>query len=874
MISWLPSPNLLLDPEYADQAMVWENATVTFTRPDGTQDVVKGPFKARFPVAGAATRRDIVLIYTPDMKGEWTVNFSWPGDDKYEAVSQVNTFPVVDHHPKRESFAMLSMRPYPAVGIGQELLVNAWITPPPMTARDTYENLTFTIKKPDGTVAYTWQQESETPGVTWFAYYFDQLGNWTITFSWPGDFLNLPCNVTRTIIVQQEPIAYPIADTPLPDEAWTFPINVYNREWRNIAGPWYQQYYNASRGSMNPYTEAPRTAHVLWKAGPVSGVGGYVGSTDKYSGIETTGIYSSSPLNIRTVMAGRGYYTASGMINCINMSTGEKLWSVPGSFNTGALRSRAPVLYQFGPRFVIYDALTGAVTLNVTGMPMTLFDDPYVLTLSGQSLVKWTTAGTSNDFASRVIWNASLAEYYGKYNLNMNWWYVIYDDVFAMRLSKYLGGLAGGTEPYESVIVHKIIAYNMTTGEQIYDADIADPTDPETWWLQQGPCTGSAYGLFYFTITGHPDQVNPPNDAGGYVAFDIKTGQRKWLSEPFNYPWGNFFAYMPMSSGYGYIFCPTYDGVYALNATNGKIAWHYSPGNSGMETPYNSWPFGSTGPVVGGGIVFAPETEHSPTLYYRGNTLKAIDAFTGKEVWDIMGYYVPTAIAYGTLLASETPTGFTYAFAKGPTATTVEVQNDVYAKGSAMLIKGTVTDQSPAQKGTAAVSDASMTAWMEYLHMQQPKPDNATGVSVKLVAIDEAGNEIDIGTTTSDANGLYKMMWTPPEEGAYTIVATFEGSEAYYRSQASTVVGVGPAQAGASPQPTTSPTSPTTSPATSPTAPTTSPTSPTTSPAPASPTPAPQPGSDMTLATYAAIAAAAIIAAVVAAALLLKRRAK
>lgn len=121
MISWLPSPNLLLDPEYADQAMVWENATVTFTRPDGTQDVVKGPFKARFPVAGAATRRDIVLIYTPDMKGEWTVNFSWPGDDKYEAVSQVNTFPVVDHHPKRESFAMLSMRPYPAVGIGQEL---------------------------------------------------------------------------------------------------------------------------------------------------------------------------------------------------------------------------------------------------------------------------------------------------------------------------------------------------------------------------------------------------------------------------------------------------------------------------------------------------------------------------------------------------------------------------------------------------------------------------------------------------------------------------------------------------------------------------------------------------------------------------------
>lgn len=865
MISWMPSPNPLFDPEYGDQAMVWDNATVTFTRPDGTTDVVNGPFKARFPVDGAATRRDIVLVYTPDMQGTWTVDFTWPGDDKYEAVSQVNTFPVVEHHPKRESFAMLSLRPYPAIGLGQELLVNAWVTPPPMTARDTYEDLTFTVRKPDGTVAYTWSQESETPGVTWFSYYFDELGNWTITFSWPGDFLNEPCTITRSIMVQEDPIPYPVADTPLPTESWTFPINVYNREWRNIAGPWYQQYYNASRGSMNPYTEAPKTAHILWKADPASGIGGYVGSSDQHSGITTDGVYRSSPLNIRTVMVGRGYYTAGGMINCVNMSTGEQLWSVPGSFNTGAIRSRAPVLYQFGPRFVVYDAITGAVTLNVTGLPMTLFDDPYVLTLSGQSLVKWTTAGSTNDVASRVIWNASLAEYYNKYNLNMNWWYVIHEDIFAMRLCKYLAGLAGGTEPYESVIVHKIIAYNMTTGEQIYDVDVADPSDPDTWWLQQGPCTGATDGLFYFTITGHPDHVDPPNTAGGYIAFDIATGELEWLSEPFDYPWGNFFAYMPMSSGYGYIFCLTYDGIYALNVTTGKIEWHYSTGNSGMETPYNSWPFGSTGPVVGGGIIFAPNTEHSPTLYYRGTKMHAVDAYTGEKVWDIMGYYVPTALAYGTLLASETPTGMTYAFAKGETATTIEVQNDVYAKGSSMLIKGTVTDQSPAQKGTAAVSDESMTAWMEYLHMQQPKPTDATGVAVKLIAIDQAGEQIDIGTTTSGADGLYKMMWTPAEEGAYTIVAIFEGSESYYGSQASTAVGVGSAVS------TTDPAvSPTPTQSSSPTESVT----PTQSPTTSSPTPLPEPQATAVTELYIAIAAAIVIAVVVAAAILLKRRTK
>jgi hypothetical protein len=740
LFSWEPSPNILFNAPYTDQNSVWPDATVTFTRPDGTTDVVNGPFKARFIVPGDATRRDIVVVYAPDMQGNWTVTFNWPGDDNYDAVSKVDTFTVGVHYPKRETFAMLSLRPYPAIGIGQDLLVNAWITPPPITSRDSYENLTFTVKKPDGTVAYTWKQESELPGVTWFSYRFDELGNWTIDFTWQGDFISLPCNVTRTITVQQDPIPYPVEDTPLPTEAWSFPINVYNREWRNIAGPWYQQYYNASRGSYNPYTEAPQTAHIQWLSPPVTGEGGYVGATDQYKGIETTGIYTSSAMNIRTIMAGRGYYTASNVIYCVNISTGQLLWSVPGSFSVGATRSRAPVLYYFGSNvFQIYDALTGAMTLNVTGMSMTLYDDPYVLTLSNDRLIKWTTAGTSNNFTSRILWNSSLAPYYGVYNLNMNWWYVIENGVFAMRLSKYLAGLAGGTQPYSSAIVHKIIGFNMTTGEQIYDQDIADPADPDTWYLQQGPCTGSAYGKFYFTITGNPEQMDPPNGAGGYIAFDIATGEFSWLSEPFNYPWGDFFAYMPMGSGYGYIYSLGYDGVYALNANNGTIAWHYTPGNSQMETPYSSWPFGSVGPVIGGGIIFAPETEHSPTLYYRGNALKAINAYNGSEVWDIMGYYTPTSLAYGTLMATETPSGYTYAFAKGETATTVAVQNDVYTKGNSILIKGTVTDQSPAQRGSPAIADASMTACMEYLHMQQPKPTNATGVKVTLTAIDSDG---------------------------------------------------------------------------------------------------------------------------------------
>ena len=110
-----------------------------------------------------------------------------------------------------------------------------------------------------------------------------------------------------------------------------------------------------------------------------------------------------------------------------------------------------------------------------------------------------------------------------------------------------------------------------------------------------------------------------------------------------------------------------------------------------------------------------------------------------------------------------------------------------------MLIQGTVTDQSPGQTclgipaaGTPAISDASMSDWMAYLYMQQPKPTNATGVPVTLSVFDPNNNTYAIGTTTSDVNGHFGLMWTPPVPGYYTITATFAGSNSYYGSTAET----------------------------------------------------------------------------------------
>jgi len=140
-------------------------------------------------------------------------------------------------------------------------------------------------------------------------------------------------------------------------------------------------------------------------------------------------------------------------------------------------------------------------------------------------------------------------------------------------------------------------------------------------------------------------------------------------------------------------------------------------------------------------------------------------------------------------------------------ATTVTAPDLVIAKGQGIVIKGTVLDLSPAQPGTACVSDDSMTTQMEYLHMQLPIGGiwgNATmtGVPVQLTAIDPNGNYVNIGTAISDAySGTYAFTWTPELEGDYKIIASFEGSESYGSSSSSTGISVG--AAAATPEPTT-----------------------------------------------------------------------
>jgi len=171
----------------------------------------------------------------------------------------------------------------------------------------------------------------------------------------------------------------------------------------------------------------------------------------------------------------------------------------------------------------------------------------------------------------------------------------------------------------------------------------------------------------------------------------------------------------------------------------------------------------------------------------------------------------PGAIADGFLVTWNSFDKQIYTFGKGQTATTASIQNDIITNGNDVLIKGKVTDQSPGTQqstqkanfpdGVPAVSDTSMTDWMEYIYMQQPKPSNTTGVPVTLSVIDANGNYREIGTTTTNDDGFYSFQWTPDISGKYTVYASFGGSESYWPSHTVTAFSV----KDAAPTPTPSP---------------------------------------------------------------------
>jgi hypothetical protein len=405
------------------------------------------------------------------------------------------------------------------------------------------------------------------------------------------------------------------------------------------------------------------------------------------------------------------------------------------------------------------------------------------------------------------------------------------------------------------------VAYSDITGQQLWAKNITSYTAYSAG-VNVGPIIDGVFTWF-------------EEETMETMGFSALTGDLLWTTQPKSNAWG-VYSQSYLGAGppnptvaYGKIYSSGYDGIYCYDQATGNLDWIFSV-PSGFETPYGNYPFYG-GVTVADNKVFATTNDHSPdSPMWRGGAMYVLDAFTGKMLWNVSGWYAASAVADGYVVAYNNYDSQIYCYGKGQTATTVSAPALAVSYGQPVLIQGTITDQSPGQtcldipmKGTPAVSDDSMTTWMEYLYMQKPMPTDATGVPVHLTAIDPNGNTQEIGTATSNLLGNYAITWTPPVSGLYIVTATFEGSHAYYSSKAGTAFVV------SEPSTVAPVVTPTAAPPTSAAIPTPTPVQ---SVLP-SPSEAPQPPtSAMPTTTYIAIGATVVIIVAAAAVLLLHRR--
>jgi hypothetical protein len=433
---------------------------------------------------------------------------------------------------------------------------------------------------------------------------------------------------------------------------------------------------------------------------------------------------------------------------------------------------------------------------------------------AGTSAWQWRPSGGAFDFGAGV---KPLGYYVHDgntgFSLNVSIASTVGTTIRAIREGEYIILGNQGSNDGTTVVKGQLQTFSLEEGKEGQKIDDVEFVPPST------------AGNVSVSLTGvYPDDGVICFEASKTLkrwGYSLDTGEMLWESDP--EPQMNYYS---MYDNYykGMLLSPSWGGVIlAYNITTGDIIWNYTATNVGFESPYGNYPINIF--AICDDKIYTLTGEHSISQpMYRGPNLRCINATTGEEIWKILGFSANggaslggqyAQMADGHVLALNFFDNEIYCFGKGPSATTVTASPKVSVHGTSVIIEGTVTDQTPtgrrntngnfdfSLKGTPAISDEDMGAWMEYMFMQQGRPENAKGVEVILETIDPNGNFYEIGNATSDINGNFAYMFTPEVPGEYQILAKFEGSKAYGPSYASTYLGVDEA-----PQATPTPTPP------------------------------------------------------------------
>ncbi|MGD6808876.1 MAG: PQQ-binding-like beta-propeller repeat protein [Candidatus Bathyarchaeia archaeon] len=676
--------------------------------------------------------------------------------------------------------------------------------------------------------------QTESLGAIFFYYEPDMAGNWSVTFTMPdqnltdvsGTVLMKGCNSnTAYFTVQTEPVlagllnGYPWAELPNSNTFWNYPINLNNREWNQISGDWLGSSSTGATVSnptcrlWQPYGSGPNTAHIVWDQSIRMGglVGGDYGSISY--GAQGDAINS-------VIMNGKVYVNLPGAnkFECVDLTTGQVLYTAAGSISYGlhlpgnaytqssysetgnvVLQSsygNTPTANLFGTSgttWNYYDAYTGTLTRSIAnasigfnpsnGMTAIYYlvdGTPLAYAITGaapnQNLVRWNMSKVaSNNWPTGIEWQVPLpASMISQLNQTGA------RGSSSTGLNVY-GVASDGSTLLVRAAPNQYYGYSTTDGTSLWNLTLNYPA------MQNEEI--SLYPTNAFIV------FDPT--AMTFKCYSMLNGNLLWESDTFSdSTWATTWTvYLTETSDNNNFYAMFPDGtVRAYSLADGNEVWRSTAIDS-TEYPNNVVPYVDNMVMVGGNIYICA----GYSSFYRINPVSrfgmvvCVNATTGDITWTLNGGLRPSSAANGYVIATGDNDGNMYCIGKGPTSTTVTAQQQV---GGSVLIQGAILDTSSASSsadltamfpnGVPAISDADMSTWMDYLHMQNStllnNPPNCVGVPVTLSAIDPNGNAINVGTVTSDGSGHFAYQWTPTTEGLYTVYATFGGTNSYFSS--------------------------------------------------------------------------------------------
>jgi hypothetical protein len=165
---------------------------------------------------------------------------------------------------KDPSWAFISVVPKSAQ-VDTQVLITGWTTPLGVNSTTAFKTgYVVTLTKPTGEIVNISIAQSYEDSTFFKSYTVDQVGQWSVVLSWPGDGDFNACvsppfyfNVNQTATYAEVPTV------PMPTGYWTRPLYDDIKGMSLYLGSWPQSDYDGGHRRYNPASYAPNTAHTL-----------------------------------------------------------------------------------------------------------------------------------------------------------------------------------------------------------------------------------------------------------------------------------------------------------------------------------------------------------------------------------------------------------------------------------------------------------------------------------------------------------------------------------------------------------------------------------------------------------------------------------